>query len=128
MTIRLISLKRYSEFMSDLVSIQNVSRVNSKFGVSNRKSIEENLLNEASKYAKKQATLMAESLDTKLVSLYAVSKASNFSRFFATFGAMSEISTEYDVGGGSSDSVNTKTFAPKTIKIKQNINVVFRIK
>jgi uncharacterized protein YggE len=125
-TVRLENLSKYSELMSDLVAINNVSGARTVFDILNRKEIEEKLMEIASKDARNKAEKMAESLGTKVQSVYAISQASNFSEFFATFGARSEqIMADMVYSEGS---YNTVMFVPKSINIKQGVNVVFRIK
>ncbi|ABD82346.1 SIMPL domain-containing protein [Saccharophagus degradans] len=125
-TVKLENLSKYSELMSDLVAINNVSGARTAFDISNRKEIEAKLMETASKDARDKAEKMAISLGTKIQSVYAISQASNFSEFFATFGARSEqIMADMAYREGS---YNTVMFVPKSINVKQGVNVVFRIK
>lgn len=125
-TVKLENLSKYSELMSDLVAINNVSGARTAFDISNRKEIEADLMQIASKDAREKAEKMAESLGTKIQSVYAISQASDFSEFFATFGARSEqIMADIAYRDGS---YNTVMFIPKIINVKQGVNVVFRIK
>lgn len=126
MTITLDSLTKYSELMSDLVAINHVSSARTTFDISNRKEIEAELTHMASKNARIKAEKMAESLGTKIQSVYAISQDSNFSEFFATFGARSEQMLA-DMAYRSGE-YNTVMFVPKSIKVWQGVNVVFRIK
>ncbi len=87
MSLTLNNLSQYSELVNDIVSIDNISGIRTQFDVSNRIQIESELIQIASKNAKNKATKMANSLDTQIHSVYAVSQASNFGDFFATFGA-----------------------------------------
>ena len=124
--LKLIDLSYYSELMNDLVSIDNLSGMQTQFDVSNRKEIESQLIQTASKDAKDKAGKMARGLDSKIHSVYAISQASNFDGFFATFGASSYSQAEIQALYRSVRSV--ALFIPESIEISQHINVVFRLK
>lgn len=126
LTIELQDLSKYSELISDIVAIDNVSGVRTEFDVKNRKDIERELINVASKDAQNKAEQMAESLETKIHSVYAISQNSNFGSFFATFGARSE-QIMADMAY-SPNRARVAMFVPKKITISQGINVVFEIK
>jgi len=126
LTIEIHDLSKYSELISDIVAIDNVSGVRTAFNVSNRKDIERELVAVASKDARNKAEQMAESLNTKIHSVYAISQNSDFGSFFATFGARSEqIMAEMAY---SPSRARVAMFVPKKITISQGINVVFKIK
>ncbi|WNC68284.1 SIMPL domain-containing protein [Thalassotalea nanhaiensis] len=124
--IKLKDLTKYSELMGELVALNNVSNVTAIFDVSNRKSIEAELMNEASKNANLKANQLAESLNTQIHSVYAISQVSNFGNFFATFGTDSQRYAAMEQMSVSGSRV--AMFAPEKIKISQGVNVVFRIK
>lgn len=126
MTLKLVELSYYSELMNDLISINNVSGMQTQFDVSSRKEIESKLIQTASQDAKDKATKMALGLGTKIHSVYAISQASNFDDFFATFGASSH--SERALYAMRSRMTNIALFIPESINISQHINVVFRIK
>jgi len=125
--LKLTDLSYYSELMNDLVSIDNVSGMNTQFDVSSRKKIESKLIKAASKNAQDKATKMAHGLNSKIHSVYAISQASNFDGFFATFGA-SSYSPESAYAMRQRMARNVAMFIPESINISQNINVVFRLK
>ncbi|WP_394391149.1 SIMPL domain-containing protein [Shewanella woodyi] len=124
LTIELRDLSKYSELISDIVAIDNLSSVQTAFDASNRKDIERALVNAASIDAREKAEQMAESLNTEIHSVYAISQDSDFGSFFATFGARSDqmMASLY-----SSHQAHVAMFVPKNIKIRQGINVVFKI-
>lgn len=127
LTIKLKGISKYSELMSDIIVINNVSNARASFDISKRKDVEANLVNMASKDASDKAKNLAKSLGSSIDSIYAISQTSNFNSLMPSFGA----------GGGSlamqdrafrSESYRTVMFAPKTIKIAQGVNVVYRLK
>ena len=122
LTIELKDLAKYSELISDIVAIDNVSSVRTAFDATNRKDIERELVEVASKDALNKAEQMAESLETKIHSVYAISQNSDFGSFFATFGARSA-----DIAYAR-NRARVAIFVPKKITISQGINVVFKIK
>lgn len=124
LTIELKNLSSYSELISDIVSVNNVSGVRANFDVSNRKQIERELIELASEDASSKAEQMARSLGAKIHSVYAISQSSDFGAFFATFGARSE---EVMADFSALHRRPIAMFAPKNITIRQGINVVFRI-
>ena len=127
LTIKLKDLSKYSELMSDIVVINNVSNARASFELSNRKEVEANLVNMASRDANKKAKRLAESLGSKVDSIYAISQTSTFDSLMPTFGAGQGRPVMYD-RSFRSESYSTVMFAPKTIKIIQGVNVVYRIK
>lgn len=124
-TIELEDLSKYAELMSDLVAVNHVTSARTSFDIANRKEVEAELVLSAGKDARENAVNMAESLGTKILSVYAISQASNFSDFFATFGATSE--QAYLKYENVSRPAIPVVFAPKSINVNQAINVVFRI-
>ncbi len=129
-TLNIINISQYSNLMNDFISINNVSSLNSQFDHSDRVEIESELIDLASENAKASAKQMANSLGNKIHSTYAVSQASNFDSFFATFGASSYSNVRKNKMKRFDDaeSGNVAMFIPKTINISQHINVVFRLK
>ncbi|AFU99517.1 SIMPL domain-containing protein [Simiduia agarivorans] len=124
--IELNDLSKYSELVSDIVAIDNVTGVRTAFDVTDRIEIERELVGIASKDARNKAEQMAEGLGTKIRSVYAISQNSDFGSFFATFGARSDqILADLASPTGRARVV---MFVPKTITISQGINVVFRMK
>ncbi|MEL0067151.1 MAG: SIMPL domain-containing protein [Gammaproteobacteria bacterium] len=124
--LELDELSNYSDLMNEIVATQNVSRVETEFDASNRKNIEQELLEEASRDARDQAKVIVRSLDAKIHSLYAISKANNFNQFLGTFGAVSYSSLNFQMSRDNRRP--TDMFIPDTISIGQSIHVVFRIK
>lgn len=121
-TIHLQNLKNYSELMSDLVSIDNISEVSTDFDVSNREVIESKLIAKASEDAKNKADNMAKSLGASIDSVYAISQYSDFEEALTTFRARS-----YSVIAGGKEQTTTM-FVPKSIEISLSIYVMFKLK
>ena len=123
MTLKLEDLSYYAELMSELAAIDNLTNMRTHFDVSNRKLIESDLIQEASTNAENKAKRMASSLGSKVHSVYAVSQASDFGDFFATFGAQT-YNAQYLNRTRFSPVI---MFVPKSINISQHINVVFQL-
>ncbi len=125
-TLSLDDISKYAKLMNALVSVNNITNFSTLFDSTNRLSIESALISEAGVNAKKRAIQMASSLGTKIHSVYAISQASNFADFFATFGASSTQSTDYLRLRQNYGKV--VMFVPETITITESLNVVFRLK
>jgi uncharacterized protein len=130
MTINLDDISHYAELMSDIVSIDNIYNANASFDVKKRNEIKASLMQSASDDAKQRAHQMAESLGTKIHSVYAISESNSFDSLFASFGAQSYQSARPEMRAKmiQSSTGGTLMFVPKSINISKSINVVFRIK
>lgn len=126
MTIKLDKLAHYSDLMSDIIVINHVSGINASFDVSNREQLEAELIQEASQNAKARAEHMAKGLDVKIHSVFAIAQNSDFAFGNTGFGPRNEkFMAMREFGGGE---YRTAVFAPKSINVSQNINVIFKIK
>lgn len=125
-TLQLTQLEHYPELADELLKLNHISGLYTRFDSSLREQLEAELVIAAAKDAAKQAERMAQSLGNKIHSVYAMSQASGFGNFFATFGAREETfqAKAYNVGDNEK---NLTMFIPKTIEIQQGINVVFRL-
>lgn len=123
MTISLDALSQYSELMSEIIAVDNVSGLDTKFDLAGREDLELELLTAAATNARAKAERLANSLDTEITSVHALSQSSGFGSLIASFGA----SPNFDLNFGAVDLNPTKMFAPKSIKISVSVNVVFRI-
>lgn len=121
--VQLNNLSNYSELAEKLSALPNLSSFEAAFDVSNRTEIEEALLLEASIKAVREAQITADAFGQKLDSVYAISEASNFGDFLATFGAQSY--REYAELSDFRPSM--KMFVPEAIRIYRSINVVHRL-
>ena len=127
LTIKLKDISKYSELMSDIIVINHVSNARASFDVSKRKDVEVKLVNMASKDANEKAKNLAKSLGSNIDSIYAISQTSNFNSLMPTFGA-GGANLAFQDRAFRSESYQTVMFAPKTIKISQGVNVVYRLK
>lgn len=125
MTIKLDDLAQYPEIMGNLIATNNVSGVRADFDISNRKTVEAELIAEAGADAREKATAMANGLGSKIQSVFAISQVSSFGDFVADFGARSARTMAFKTADGGYE---TTMFAPETITVGQTINVMFRIK
>lgn len=126
MVIKLDNLAQYSDIMGKLIGTNNVSGVRADFDVSNRKELEAELMAIAGADAKEKASAMANGLNAKIHSVYAISQGS-FGTFNVDFGAgaMKTMAFRSAEGAGAYETI---MFAPETITVEQSINVIFRIK
>ncbi|MCT6700483.1 SIMPL domain-containing protein [Rheinheimera sp. 4Y26] len=124
-TLKLRGLEQYPELAAELVALNHLSSLSAEFDSSQRIKLEAELVTAAAKDAATQAERMAQSLGNKIHSVYAMSQASNFGNFFATFGSLDMgIGRAMMRDGGPREM---KMFIPQTITIQQGINVVFRL-
>lgn len=124
--VELDSLNSYPSLAEELAAVPNLSSLDSSFDVAAREQIEDELLVEASTDAMRKAQQMAQAFGQEIDSIYAISQASNFGSFFATFGAQ-----DYSIYPSLSDSSPRQSamrmFVPESIGIHQSINAVMRI-
>lgn len=129
--IEIKDLSIYSEFVDKLISVGNVDRIRPTFDISNRKEVLRELVQEAGKDARNNADDLANAMDVKIKSVYAINQDSSFESFFASFG-LQEVAPSSDIMTMSmsapvgSDSVNI--MVPKSIKLTKTIGVVYKIR
>lgn len=128
-TIELKDTSRYSALADKLLTLKNVANLNTEFDVSNRDEITSKLVETACRNAKKKANDLAAGLDVKLGQPFAVTQDSDFSSLTAAFwasGGREPIATGFAKSEmRSSDSSNM--FVPKSINIRKQVNVVYKI-
>jgi len=124
-TIRLKALSSYAALMNDIVKLNNITRINTHFDISNRSEIEDTLVYEAGKDARAKAEKMISGLDSKISRVHAVYTEPSF------FGASrspyfhSDNIAEYDTPSYSNAAY---MLAPSDITISKRLKVVFRLK
>lgn len=129
-SIKIIDTSKYSAFVDRLIATGNIGRISPNFDVSNRKEIERSLVAEAGKDAKQKAEDLANAMNVKIKSVYAINQDTSFEHFFARFGLQ-----EQAPSGGVLNSIaydrteaSMNMMVPKAIQIKKNISVVYKIK
>jgi uncharacterized protein YggE len=125
MTIKIDNLAQYPEIMGNLIATNHVSGVRAEFDMTNRKTVEAELIAEAGADAREKAAAMASGLGCKIQSVFAISQVSSFGDFAAGFGGGAMRSVAFKTAEGSYETV---MFAPETITVEQTVNVMFRIK
>lgn len=119
--VKLRDLKAYPTLAERLLTYHNVTDIQSKFDISQRKEVEKTLVSEACADAKVQAEHMTNGMGVKLGSVFAISdrqlELGWVGQQEATFrGAMYE--------GGESQGL---VFIPAFIKIEKKIDVIFKL-
>lgn len=127
LNLKINEIAIYPELMADLIEINNLNSFSTDFDTSKLESIKSSLLKKAGANARKKANSMAASLESRVDSVYAISQSSNFNGFFETFGGNS-YSVSRDLMFKSRERSKVLMFAPEFIKLRQSINVVFRLK
>ncbi len=122
--IELSDINVYSSFTDALISMANVTAIQSIFDVNNRKDILRNLVKSAGEDALVKAKDLADSQGVTVTSVYAINQDTNFGTFFATFG----LSGNKHLYAYKSRSEAYNMFIPKTIKINKTVNVIYKIK
>jgi len=117
-------ISQYSEMANELLSINNVENIESRFDSSVREEVEIDLIKEAAQKAKHKAEQMSAGLGVKLGGVFAFNDSGSFSSFFATFG-LKDDSRAYAMMSRSSSSTNL--FLPQNIEIRKSINVVYKL-
>jgi uncharacterized protein len=125
-TLKLTALDLYPELAAQLMALNHITSLSAEFDSSLREQLEAELVIAAAKDASKQAERMAQSLGNKIHSVYAMSQASDFGNFFATFGA-ADVSYRAHAMMSDGAQAQMKMFIPQAIEIQQGINVVFRL-
>ncbi len=127
--IKIDDVSKYSDLVDKLISIGNVSRIHPSFDVKNRKEILRKLVADAGKDAKQKALDLADAMDVKIKSVFAINQDTSFESFFATFGLQEKapssgsLGAAFDRGNGSLNMM-----VPKSIKIQKKIGVVYKLK
>jgi len=127
-SIILTNLDSYTALMEKLLKIANVSGIDSKFDVVQRKEIEAALMVEACSNAQANAENMANGMHTTLEAPYAISE-SGFRGLDEYFG-ISHPSSKSDMMFKKSQHSEDKakiTFIPSRIKIVKHVNVIYRL-
>ena len=127
-SIELDDLAKYPKLSTELLKMENVTGVSSRFDVSNKEDIEIELIAEAGSKAKTKAKLMASGLGVPLGQVFAINDTGSFQSFFATFGLQSEA---YNYARqekfASTMAAPQATFIPEFIEISKRINVVYKL-
>lgn len=118
-------LSKYSDITNELLDINYVERIESRFDSTKREEVEIELIKNAAQKAKLKAEQMAIGLNVKLDSVFAFNDTGSFSSFFATFGIRSE-ARAYAMQ--SMRRNNSNVFVPQYIEIRKSINVIYKLK
>lgn len=127
-SIKLPNLDHYTKLMEKLLTISNVSDIDTKFDIKQRKEIEASLISEACADAQLKAENMAHGLGATLESPEVISEsgfhglddALGLSRLGVTDVLFKK--TQY-----SNETAPEITFIPSRIKIQKGVNVIYRI-
>ncbi len=122
--IKMEDIVHYPELVDALLSMSNVTNINSKFDISNKKQILYDLVIEASADAKRRADNLANGLHVRVVSVHSISEDRDINHYLAKFG----IGTERHIDNVRAHSgFASNFFVPKTIDLKKTVNVIFKI-
>ena len=120
--VELRDLSKFSELVAEITAIDNVMTFDAKFDVRDRENIEEELMYEAGRKALDVAQRMVSGLSVTVGEVHGISESS-----FRNYDAI------YRLGGpnpglyadmvGRSDQI----FQPATIKLRQTLNVIFKL-
>lgn len=127
-SIILPNLDSYTSLMEKLLKIANVSDIDSKLDVVQRKEIEAALMVEACSNAQADAENMANGMHSSLEAPYAISE-SGFRGLDEYFG-ISHPNSKSDMMFKKSQHRDDKTkitFIPSRIKIVKHVNVIYRL-
>lgn len=126
--IELEDLTKYPQLSTDLLKMENLVGVSTRFDLSNKEDIEIELIAEAGSKAKNKAKLMASGLGVKLGQVFAMNDTGSFQSFFATFGLGAE---SYGYARqekyASTMAAPKAAFIPEFIDISKRINVVYKL-
>ena len=123
--VKLNEISKFSEFMNELVSMQNVSGIGTEFAVADEEQILRSLTKTASGDARRRAEDLAEAMEVKILSVHALSENESFSRHLAKFEVSSTYPRMVMQTGSRVDSF--KLFVPKALELDKTVNVVFKI-
>lgn len=128
-SIILPSLDRYTTLMEKLLKIANVSDINSKFDVTQRKEIESVLMAEACANAQVNAENMANGMAAKLDSPYAISESGfhGLEDYFGISSPGSKLDRMFKKVNHANDDTAKITFIPSRIKIEKRVNVIYKL-
>lgn len=120
-SIELDKIDDYSAIAGRLLKIDGLSNVNTHFDVSNRDEIEAELTAQAGENARLEAKRMTKGLGVDVGAVYAIRQG----RQYSSFGASHEYSAILSKRRGGDSAMIL--FAPKTISIDRQLNVIFRL-
>lgn len=122
--VKLDELSKYTDFTDSIIALGNVASINSTFDVKNRKQIQANLVKDAGKDAKQKAQNLAAAMNVKLGSVFALTEHSSFDSLLANFKFASK---DYVFNSIAYDR-SANMMVPKSITIKKNISVIYKLK
>ena len=120
------NLNNFSEIYSALLAINNIEELNSQFDISNRETVETELIKKAAESAKLKAIQMAAGLGVKIDSVFAFNDSGSFPSFFATFG-LNEKALRAVAMQSPRASQSSGLFVPQFIEVSKTVNVVYKI-
>lgn len=125
LSIELVDISKFAELVAELARLDNVSSLNADFDISNRDSVELELMNEAGADARRIAENMVHGMSRTVGPVYGISESSVRS----TAGLFDiAISADYPKAMIRRDmSYRETVFVPSTIKLRQSIHVVFQL-
>lgn len=128
-SITLHNLESYEPFAKKLMQMENVEKIHTVFGRTDRKQIEAKLVLKASADAKEQAQRMAEGFGKELGDVFAISQHGFYS-FPAAFGLQggSYKGRVLDMASGGRPDDNDFLFVPSTIKFETKVTALFKLK
>jgi uncharacterized protein YggE len=127
-TIELRDTSRYTALADKLLTLNNVTSLNSEFDVSDRATITSQLVKTACDNARSKASDLAAGLDVRLGKPYAVTQDGDFSSLTAAFWAPGGREGPLAFAKAMrADAAGSNMFVPKTINISKQVSVVYRI-
>ena len=124
-SFKLDSLEKYTELTNSLLSLDNIVSINSTFNIQNREEVDADLVREAVIAAKKKASNLASGAGVHIDSVYAINQGRNFNSLSVA---------SYSHRGGVEEVVvtgsrrrNFNLFIPKTIKLDESVNIIYKI-
>ena len=129
-SIKMTQLDKYSIFIDRLIALGNVTRVTPSFDVQNRDEIRRGLIAEASKDARQKAEALANAMGVRIKSVFAINQGTTFQSYFATFGLQEKVMSDQPrvLALASMDHLSSNMLVPRSITIKNEVNVVYKIK
>ena len=130
MSVTVRMLGKFDALMTQIVGLKNVTSIQTVFDTTKRKEIEADLFREAAQKTRDQADLLAKGFGSEIASVHAISSSQ---RGFGSMDSEFGMGPNYrgygePVPAGIAEQKSMKVFVPNTIKLKEAVSAIFRLK
>ena len=125
--VELTDLEMFSALVAELMTIDNVTKVDADFDIENRDRVEANLVREAGEDARRRAEAMARAMDVSIDSVFAISEEP-IASVGRAYGLTSDSYTVMGERPLERGLFTSTIFVPEAIELRKSVNVLFTLK